>query len=74
MLTSVVDALELAKDAGSQDPSKGLRAIAALRRLIERLEKVQVTNARKAGWSWQQIAEAMGVTKQTVHRKHGRRR
>jgi IS30 family transposase len=30
-------------------------------------------SARRARWSWQQIAERLGVTKQTVHRKHGKR-
>ena len=25
------------------------------------------------GWSWQDIAGRLGVTKQTVHRKHGKR-
>ena len=30
-------------------------------------------NARAKGWSWQEIADALGVTKQTVHRKHARR-
>jgi hypothetical protein len=51
----------------------GLRSVAALRALAERLEILQVDNARRAGWSWQQIAERLGVTKQTVHRKHGKR-
>ncbi len=45
----------------------------ALRALAERLEILQVDNARRAGWSWQQIAERLGVTKQAVHRKHGKR-
>ena len=53
--------------------SQWLRAVAALRQLTERLEILQVDNARALGWSWQQIAERLGVTKQTVHRKHGRR-
>ena len=65
---------ELAKDLDSSDPRVGLRAVAALRRLLEQLEALQVDNARAAGWSWQDIAEALGVTKQTVHRKHTHRR
>ncbi len=64
---------EVAADAASADPDVGLRAVAALRVLTERLEILQVDNARELGWSWQQIAERLGVTKQTVHRKHGRR-
>lgn len=63
---------ELATEIGSQDPQQGLEAVAALRGLTERLEVLHVGNARRAGWSWQQIAVALGVTKQTVHRKHGR--
>ena len=47
--------------------------MAALRALAERLEILQVENARQLGWSWQEIAERLGVTKQTVHRKHGKR-
>jgi IS30 family transposase len=64
---------EVTADAASTDPDVGLRAVAALRALTERLEILQVDNARELGWSWQQIAERLGVTKQTVHRKHGRR-
>jgi transposase len=47
--------------------------VAALRVLAERLEILQVDKARTLGWSWQEIAERLGVTKQTVHRKHGKR-
>ena len=64
----------LAEGAASSDPRVGLRAVAALRRLVERLEVLQVDNARALGWSWQEIAAGLGVTKQTVHRKHARRR
>ena len=56
-----------------QRPDAGLRAVAALRALTEELEILQVGNARLQGWSWQEIAKRLGVTKQTVHRKHGRR-
>jgi hypothetical protein len=57
----------------SQDPDIGLRAVAALRGLLETLEVLQVDNARAKGWSWQDIATRLGVSKQAVHQKHGRR-
>ena len=72
-LTLVEQALNLAEGAASNDPDVGLRAVAALRALAERLELLQVENARTLGWSWQDIASRLGVTKQTVHRKYGRR-
>ena len=72
-LTLVEQALNLAEGAASNDPDVGLRAVAALRALAERLEMLQVENARTLGWSWQDIATRLGVTKQTVHRKYGRR-
>lgn len=64
---------DLAADAASDDPDVGLRAVASLRQLQERLELLQVGRARRQGWSWSAIAERLGVTKQTVHRKYGRR-
>ena len=73
MLTDMQSTLEIAEGAASNDPDIGLRAVAALRALAERLEILQVDNARNLGWSWQDIATRLGVTKQTVHRKHGRR-
>ncbi len=73
MLTDMETTLEIAEGAASNDPDVGLRAVAALRALTERLEILQVENARELGWSWQDIASRLGVTKQTVHRKHGRR-
>jgi DNA-directed RNA polymerase specialized sigma24 family protein len=73
MLTLMEPVLEIAEGAASTDPDIGLRAVAALRALAERLEILQVQNARERGWSWQEIAERLGVTKQTVHRKYGRR-
>ena len=59
--------------ASSRDPEVGLRAVAALRGLLEVLEALQVDNARANGWSWQDIAGRLGVTKQAVHQKHGPR-
>ncbi|KEF05520.1 MULTISPECIES: hypothetical protein [Streptomyces] len=67
------EATKLAERAGDQDPRIGLRAVAALRRLLEQLEAVQVRSARMKGWSWQDIAAELGVSRQAVHKKHGRR-
>jgi hypothetical protein len=67
------EATKLATQASSRDPRVGLRAVAALRRLLEQLEALQVDNARREGWSWQEIASLMGVTKQAVHKKHAGR-
>ncbi len=64
------EATELADAAGSTDPVVGLRAVAALRRLLESLEALQVENARDRDWSWQDIATALGVSKQAVHKKY----
>jgi DNA-directed RNA polymerase specialized sigma24 family protein len=66
----VSEATELAAEAGSPDPVVGLRAVAALRRLLDTLEDLQVANARSMGWSWQDIAEVLGVSRQAVHKKH----
>jgi DNA-binding NarL/FixJ family response regulator len=73
MLTAMEPIVRVAEDAASNDPDMGLRAVAALRALAERLEVLQVSSARAQGWSWQDIAQRLGVTKQTVHRKYGKR-
>jgi DNA-directed RNA polymerase specialized sigma24 family protein len=72
--TAGQSAPELASAAGSADPRTGLRAVAALRRLLERLEALQVGNARSHGWSWQEIADVLGVSRQAVHKKYAHRR
>jgi hypothetical protein len=69
----MTEATELAAAAGSTDPRVGLRAVLALRKLLETLEVLQVGNARRQGWSWQEIAEALEVSKQAVHKKHAGR-
>lgn len=70
----MVTAAALATAAESRNPSVGLAAVAALRRLTEELGALHVDRARGAGWSWQEIADALGVTRQTVHKKHHVRR
>ncbi len=67
-------ATELAAAADGKDPRKGLRAVAALRRLLEQLEALHVASARAQGWSWEEIAAALGVSRQAVHKKHAGRR
>ena len=69
-MTVVSDTTQLASEASSQDPAVGLRAVRALRVLIERLEALQVDNARDQNWSWQEIAVCLGVTRQAVHKKY----
>ena len=69
----MTEATTLAAAAGSPDPAEGLRAVHALRRLLERLEAIQVANARAQGWSWQAIADSLEVSRQAVHQKHNRR-
>jgi hypothetical protein len=61
----------VAQAASGPDPAQGLRAARELRELAERLEALQVGNARKHGWSWQEIAFFLGVSKQAVHKKYG---
>jgi DNA-directed RNA polymerase specialized sigma24 family protein len=68
------EGVQLAEAASGRDPAEGLRAVRALRELTERLESLQVDSARDHGWSWQEIAAFLGVSKQAVHKKHARRR
>lgn len=56
--------------ADGQDAQKGLRAVAALRKLTDQLERAQVRAARAQGWSWAQIAKELGVTRQAAFKKH----
>lgn len=64
---------DVAQQLRSTDPAVGLRAVAALRRLAEQLEAVHVAAARAQGWSWEQIGDALGVSRQSAHAKHGGR-
>jgi 16S rRNA G527 N7-methylase RsmG len=73
-MTPMKEAVDLATDAADADPAVGLRAVAALRKLLDRLEALQVDNARSLGWSWQAIADELDVSRQAVHKKHRERR
>ena len=66
----MADTAQVATAASSKDPAVGLRAVRSLRVLVERLEALQVDNARTHGWTWEQIAQLLGVTRQAVHKKY----
>jgi hypothetical protein len=55
----------------SGDPAIALRAAGALHRLAERVEARGVREARRAGWSWEQIGDALGMSRQSVHARYG---
>ena len=61
-----------ARHLRSTDPAVGLRAVGALRRLAEQVEATHVDLARTQGWSWEQIGDALGVSRQSVHTKYGK--
>ena len=63
---------DLSLNLSSDDPAIALRASLALRRLAERVEANHVTSAREEGWSGQQIGDALGVTRQSVHTKYNK--
>jgi hypothetical protein len=72
LLDEVNEVDELSEGAASRDPERGLAAVRALRALADRLEAVQVRNAREQGWSWQAIADVLQLSRQAVHQKHSR--
>ncbi|WP_110587954.1 hypothetical protein [Microbacterium suaedae] len=69
-----MEATQVAKRAAdTTDPRAGLRAIASLRTLTDVLELRQVEAALRAGMTWQDAADALGVTRQAVHKKYAKR-
>lgn len=63
-MTDLISAVE------ADDPAEGLRAVAVLRRIAEKLESDHVVSARRAGWTWEEIGNVLGVSRQAVHKKH----
>lgn len=62
-----------AQQLASQGLTDRLAAVRALRRLADQLEDAAVEEAMRAGWSWPDVAEALGVTRQAVYKKHAKR-
>ncbi|WP_026416062.1 hypothetical protein [Actinomadura oligospora] len=56
-----------------RDPGAELAAVVAMRKLADRMEDAAVEKAMRAGWSWSDVAQALGVTRQAVHKKHAKR-
>jgi hypothetical protein len=67
-----MDIEDIGANISPNDPVLGLRASQALRRLAERVEANQVAAARAKGWSWQQIGDVLGITRQSAHAKYGK--
>lgn len=52
-----------------KQPADALAAVMALRDLADKLERTATREALAQGWSWAEIAEALGVSKQAAHKR-----
>lgn len=55
------------------DPAVAFATVVALRRLADRLELAAAQAAVEQGWSWTDVADSLGVTRQASHKKFARR-
>jgi len=60
-------------DGGDETPVMQLSRVAEAKREVGRAEEVAVRRARAAGLSWSEIGTLLGVSKQAMHQRYGRR-
>jgi DNA-directed RNA polymerase specialized sigma24 family protein len=51
------------------DPAQAFAVVVALRMMADKLERETVVSAVKQGWSWTDIADALGVSRQAAHKR-----
>ena len=62
-----------ATDPTPDDPAAAMAAVIALRRLADGMERTAVDAAMRRGWTWAQVAQALGITRQAAHKRHADR-
>jgi hypothetical protein len=58
-------------DQREQDPLRALQAAHDLRILLGLAEVGAVRHARRAGWTWSDVGECLGFTKQAAQQRFG---
>jgi DNA-directed RNA polymerase specialized sigma24 family protein len=66
-------AMRVEADGAGETPVEQLVRIAEAKRDLGRDEEVAVRRARSAGLSWAEIGTLLGVSKQAMHQRYGRR-
>jgi DNA-directed RNA polymerase specialized sigma24 family protein len=64
--STIIDGMQIPRPS---DTAEALAAVLALRQMADELEAKAVQLALRNGWSWSQIAEALGVSKQAAHKR-----
>jgi len=59
------------RNAAADNPLRDLKEVVKERKALDKREAALVKKARKAGYVWEDIAAAMGVSKQAVHKRFG---
>lgn len=62
-----------ASDEIPPEPLGALALLAEQRRALNREEEALVRRARVRGFSWEAIANALGITRQAAHKKFGKK-